>query len=283
MVIHSSSSLPIDTMSAFSDEHFQRLSRIHNCINDPTILEGIFVRENLVISQLQTFSEDERNLLVGHLIWLYSHWPSPTSASRWTEEKAWKAMLCLRHVVRRTPEPISLNPSHAHLLRHRELLAPFPLAATTQDEIISHIWGPAWSSVLDLRTRSRHFEVWELACLSQDLGISLEAVRREVRSVQRDEEGLRMLTVQTAVRHLREVSKKVLAMEGMDEGKTERPGIVELKSWGDLAAGKISGADMFTPSGRKVVEEKMYARHAGTLVRFGDTSKRTSFIALQIC
>lgn len=221
--------------------------------------------------------------MLGSLVWLYSHWSASTNQASWTQEKARSAMVLLGSAMQRLPaeERIALNPWQQHLLQHFQQLAPFPPSTTTQDEIITAIWGPAWSSTLDLRTRSRHFEVYDLALLSRDLGIGLERVRSELRSVQRDEEGLRMLSVQTVVRDFRTWAGKVLAMEGMEEGKTERPGMVALERWGDLPTGRTLSWERFTSSGRPAVEEKTYTRHAETLIRFGKTKRTSPYLPAQ--
>lgn len=253
-------------MSSLLDEHFQLLSRIHRSIT---------TAQDDPINLLRGCTPDERQAAVGNLVWLYSHWPAAsTGEGGWTRDKARAGMLYLRTLVHQLADaPIALNPWQQHLLQHFERLAPFPLSTMTQDEIINYIWGPAWSATLDLRTRSRHFEVYDLARLSRDLGISLERVRSELRNVQRDEQGLRMLSVQTVVRALREWTGKVLSLEGMEEGKTERPGMVALERWGDLSTGKPEGEGL-TASGRPAVEEKTCKRHEETLIRFGDKSKR---------
>ncbi|KAJ9098519.1 hypothetical protein QFC20_005946 [Naganishia adeliensis] len=259
-------------MSVLSDKVLQSLSRIHKTVTDPS------TNSDAVLAQLQTCPEDVRDVVLGSLVWLYSHWSTSTDEASWTQEKARRAMVLLGSAMQRLPaeERIALNPWQQHLLQHFHRLAPFPLSTTTQDEIITAIWGPAWSATLDLRTRSRHFEVYDLALLSRDLGIGLERVRSELRSVQRDEEGLRMLSVQTV-----DMGGKVLAMEGMEEGKTERPGMVALVRWGDLPTGRTLAGEGFTSSGRPAVEEKTYTRHAETLIRFGKTKRTSPYLPAQ--
>lgn len=188
---------------------------------------------------------------------------------------------CLRRLTTEEAWSVQLNPWQNHLLQHYERLAPFPLTATTQEEIIDVIWGPEWPVILDLRTKSRHFTIYDLAILSRDLGLDVHRIKAELRKLQTDEHPLRMMTVQSVCRELERAGKRVLALAGMEGEVLERPGMVRLGQWGDLPMEGIrepvgTSKDDPPPSGRPRCDEKVYNRHAENLLRFGEDTKSRS-------
>lgn len=226
-----------------------------------------------------------RQACLTHLVWLYSHWlpvlPADVTediVQDMTESAARRGMRALRAVVGRLQSEdhweAVINPWQAHLLHSFQRLAPFPVGTRTQGEVCDATWGKDWPTTLGIRPNARHFPVYELARMSQELGISLREIRDELRRVQTQGNGSYLRTVHQICDEFRDIADRVLRMAGrpvVGQGR-QRPPMVALRRWEDLPVlGTFDPqAEDFQPSGRPVVDERMYERKEKMLIRFGE-------------
>lgn len=264
---------------ASHDAH-QSLVAIHASLTSP------FLRQpyDPPLGLLRACDPALRQACITHLIWLYSHWLPILPAhlgehvvQEMTESAARRGMRVLRCVMARLESEddwaAMINPWQAHLLRAFERLAPFPEGTSTQGEVCDAVWGPAWPTTLGIRPNARHFPVYELARMSQELGFSVREIRDELMQAQTDGNGWYLGTVKKVCAEFRDIGERVLGVAGRPvagQGR-ERPPMVALRRWEDSSAVTYHGAGQdFTPSGRPAVDERLYERKEETLVRFGE-------------
>ncbi|KAJ9095334.1 hypothetical protein QFC21_005700 [Naganishia friedmannii] len=290
--------------------NFERLLEVHRSIQDPWATAPY----DSITSLLFDCHPDLRQVTVTSLVHLYSH--STPFLDRYaviqevlelSKDAATRSMFILRYVVQLLaqhsahPWTVVLNPWQSHLLQHYERLAPFPTSATSQEEVMEEIWGREWPLVIQLRTRSRHHKIYELATWCLTLGITLTQLTIDLKPHLTDEGIVQMFAVELTRQKYQHLSTKLLHLATSQENteSLDRPKMVELISWGQLGRryqppaflfhrpshlNRSSAAfdEMFPPSGLRTCDESEYLEREALFVRFGDENDRGSSPELSI-
>lgn len=285
-------------------DNYDRFLEVHLNIQD----QWATTPYDKTTSLLFACSPDLRQTIITHLVHLYSH--STPVLDRYavvqevlelSKDAATRSMFILRSVVQLLaqhsvhPWTATLNPWQSHLIQHYERLAPFPLSASSEEEVIEEIWGREWPLVIQLRTRSRHHKIYELATWCRTLGITLTQLATDLRPHLTEEGIVQMFAVNLMRQQYQHLSNKILRLATSQGGieSLDRPKMVELISWDQLGRRNQPAAflfqrpfhlnrssaafeEMFPPSGLRKCNEAEYLEREAQFVPFGEDDDRPS-------
>ncbi|KAJ9119279.1 hypothetical protein QFC24_005750 [Naganishia onofrii] len=291
-------------------DNYDRFLEVHLNIQD----QWATTPYDKTTSLLFACNPDLRQTIITHLVHLYSH--STPVLDRYavvqevlelSKDAATRSMFILRSVVQLLaqhsvhPWTATLNPWQSHLIQHYERLAPFPLSASSEEEVIEEIWGREWPLVIQLRTRSRHHKIYELATWCRTLGINLTQLATDLRPHLTEEGIVQMFAVNLMRQQYQHLSNKILRLATSQGGieSLDRPKMVELISWDQLGQrnqpaaflfrrpshlnrGSAAFEEMFPPSGLRKCNEAEYLEREAQFVSFGEDDDRRSSPELTI-
>lgn len=262
-------------MSQFASNH-QKFWAIHRkCQSDPVDIPK-------TVKQLLTYPQVVQQMIVTHLIYLYSHYASETPTNRWyypasssstlTQAESKRCMFNLRQVVHalahNDPAPrkhykVKLNPWQQHLLQHYEILAPFPDDTTSEAEVFALMWGE-WHKDLEIQKDYNFINLPRLTGYAREFGLSFDEIWFLIRSFQPDRKPLTPVAVNLACRAFVNVSERILRRVGAD---TEQPPTVEFTIY---ALGGERRGDPYLPDFLKTPPEQVRRGQVPTRVAVGD-------------
>ncbi|GHJ89407.1 hypothetical protein NliqN6_5809 [Naganishia liquefaciens] len=190
-----------------------------------------------------------RQMYITHLIFLYSHFSTsrraePQDGRLDTRESSIRqALYNLRQVIHGIahndgPEPraekhfkVKLSIWQEHLLRHFEILAPFPEGTETEEEALTFMWGETWKEKLHLQPDCNFVKLGAPAEYAYEFGYSFPQIVRLCHSVQDsqdDAEPITTLTVNALCKDFEYVWNSILKRCNTDD--PQRPRQVKIKT-----------------------------------------------------
>lgn len=192
-----------------------------------------------------------RQMIVTHLIFLYSYFVPPPDPARQrntqqtstsgSEYNSRQSMYRLRQLVYALANNeryatkdrkffrAKLNPWQEHLLLHFEMLEPFPSYMGGEDEVYSFLWGDDWKEKLDLKKGHSWGNLAVLAKWAREFGFSFAELRYFVRGFQIDLEPFAPKAVSSAEKLFKVNAERILKITGCNQETCLRPRTVKMR------------------------------------------------------